>query len=45
MDGRPGYIAARLLEPFAVVGFHPHRGMQAEAVDVGAQGSAHSSLA
>ena len=32
-----GDVAAQLLQPLAVVRFHPHRGMQAEPVDVGAQ--------
>jgi hypothetical protein len=32
-----GDVAAQLLQPLAVVGFHPHRGMQAEPLDVGAQ--------
>jgi len=32
-----GDVAAQLLQPLAVVGLHPHRGMQAEPVDVGAQ--------
>ena len=34
---RPGDAAASLLQPLAVVRFHPHRGVHAEAVDVGAQ--------
>ena len=34
---RPGDVAAQLLQPLAVMGFDPHRGVQAESVDVGAQ--------
>jgi hypothetical protein len=35
---RPGDVAAQLFQPLAVVSFDPHRGVQAEPVDVGAQG-------
>jgi hypothetical protein len=38
-------MAAQLFQPLAVVGFDPHRGVQAESVDVGAQGLVHSGLA
>ena len=34
---RAGDVAAQLLQPLAVMGFDPHRGVQAESVDVGAQ--------
>ena len=42
---RPGDGAAKLLQPPAVVGFDPHGGVQAEAVDVSAQGLARRGLA
>ena len=44
-ERRPRDVAAQLLQPLAVVGFHPHRGMQAEPVDVGAQRLARRGLA
>ena len=42
---RPGDGAAQLFQPLAVMGLDSHRGVQAEAVDVGAQGLARRSLA
>ena len=42
---RPRDVAAQLLQPLAVVCFHPHRGVQAEPVDVGAQWLAFCGLA
>ncbi len=42
---RAGDVAAQLLQPLAVVCFDPHRGMQAETIDVGAQGLVRCALA
>jgi hypothetical protein len=42
---RPSDVAAQLLEPLAVVCLHTHRGVQADAVDVGAQGLPRCGLA
>jgi len=42
---RPGDVAAQLLQPLAVVCLDPHRTMQAEPIDVGAQGLARCPLA
>ena len=42
---RPGDVAAQLFQPLAVMGFDPHRGVQAEAIDVGTQGRARCGLA
>ena len=44
-QSRPGDVAAQLLQALAVVCVDPHRGVQAEAVDVGAQGLARRGLA
>jgi len=38
-------VAAKLFQPLAVMVFDPHRGVQAEPVDVGAQGLARRALA
>ena len=42
---RPGDGAAQLFQPLAVMGLDSHRGVQAEAVDVSAQGLARRGLA
>jgi hypothetical protein len=42
---RPRDVAAQLLQPLAVVRLDPHRGVQAETVDVGAQRLARGGLA
>jgi hypothetical protein len=42
---RPGDGAAQLFQPLAVVRLDPHGSVQAESVDVGAQGLARRSLA
>jgi hypothetical protein len=42
---RPGDVAAQLFQPLAVMCADPHRGVQAEPVDVGAQGLARCGLA
>ena len=34
---RPGDVAAKLLQPVALMSLDPHRGLQAQSVDVGAQ--------
>ena len=44
-ERRPRDVAAQLLQPLAVVGLHPHRRVQAEPVDVGAQRLARPVLA
>ena len=41
---RPRDVAAQLLQPLAVVCLDPHRGVQTETVDVGAQRLAHPVL-
>jgi hypothetical protein len=41
---RPGDVAAQLLQALAVMCGDPHDGVQAEAVDVGAQGLARRVL-
>jgi hypothetical protein len=41
---RPHDVAAQLLQPLAVMGFDPHRRVQTEPVDVGAQGLARRGL-
>jgi hypothetical protein len=38
-------VAAKLFQPLAIVCFDPHRSVQAETVDVGAQGLARRGLA
>lgn len=42
---RPGDVAAQLFQPLAVVRFHSHGRVQAETIDVGAQGLRRCRLA